>query len=337
MLSEDGSRAVLIDFGVSKHYDENDNQTTSTPIGRSKGYAPIEQYNSGSLNTFSPATDIYSLGATMFYLITGENPPEASIVSENGKITLPSYVSRRMAKVIEKAMKPRKKDRYQSVEEFRKAAGIKPERPLTNPPDEETNIIFKTPATTQKEGRANNSGQGKWDWYMWLFFPVSYSLTIQGDKRKKSLFSLLCHPLTIELLVLIGCGLTGESMQTKHLHDTLMSASVVIFSILSIMGFVGGVLCPFRTKGIGGLEIPKWYRWSIFSMSILSLGFSFDVICLCAYLLSPLIWGIGRIFRKLDLKLNDRFLRFALLAFSFALSLAVLSIFMFIFVFGGDS
>ena len=75
LLRKNGD-AVLIDFGISKRYDDAGGQTSTTPVGISKGYAPIEQYNQG-LQNFSPATDVYSLGATLFKLLTGQTPPEA--------------------------------------------------------------------------------------------------------------------------------------------------------------------------------------------------------------------------------------------------------------------
>lgn len=45
ILFRKNDEAVLIDFGISKHYDEDDGgQTSSTPVGVSEGYAPTEQY-----------------------------------------------------------------------------------------------------------------------------------------------------------------------------------------------------------------------------------------------------------------------------------------------------
>lgn len=117
ILLRDGKEAVLIDFGISKRYDESGNQTSSTPAGISKGYAPVEQYNQG-MQIFTPATDIYSLAATLYKMITGETPPEASTILENGLPEFPASVSSTVRKAIEKGMQPRRKDRPQSVEEF---------------------------------------------------------------------------------------------------------------------------------------------------------------------------------------------------------------------------
>lgn len=71
LLRQNGD-VVLIDFGMSKNYDVAGEQTTSSPVGVSVGYAPIEQSRVGGLGMFSPETDIYSLGATMFKMLTGQ-------------------------------------------------------------------------------------------------------------------------------------------------------------------------------------------------------------------------------------------------------------------------
>ena len=113
MLDKDGI-PKLIDFGISKNYDSSGNQTSSTPIGISEGFAPIEQYKQ-SVQEFSPQTDIYALGATLYYLITGKVPPEASLVFNDGLPELPPSISASTRNAIEQAMQPRKKDRPQSM------------------------------------------------------------------------------------------------------------------------------------------------------------------------------------------------------------------------------
>lgn len=109
--------AVLIDFGISKHYDESGGQTSSTPVGISKGYAPLEQGRDGDVSQFKPSTDIYALGATLYYLVTGNVPPEASLVYEDG-LDRPNSISDRIWNVIEYSMQPRRKDRPQSIKDF---------------------------------------------------------------------------------------------------------------------------------------------------------------------------------------------------------------------------
>ena len=119
ILLDDKGGAILIDFGISKGYTEEGHQTSSTPVGISAGYAPLEQYQQ-SLQDFSPATDVYGLAATLFYLLTGKNPPEASIVLNEGIGDKSIGISDTVWHAIEQGMNPRKKDRVQTVSEFLK-------------------------------------------------------------------------------------------------------------------------------------------------------------------------------------------------------------------------
>src|SRR5881227_110419 len=59
----------LIDFGIARHFKQE--QTQDTMYYYSVGYAPPEQY--GHSQT-SPRSDIYSLGATLYQMLTGHNP-----------------------------------------------------------------------------------------------------------------------------------------------------------------------------------------------------------------------------------------------------------------------
>lgn len=115
-------KPVLIDFGLSKQYDDAGNPETSTTIGAcTPGYAPIEQSNYNS-DTFSskglPVTmDIYALGATMFKMLTGHRPPIASDILNFG---FPESdfegknISSGTKNVVKRLMSPLWKDRPQS-------------------------------------------------------------------------------------------------------------------------------------------------------------------------------------------------------------------------------
>ena len=118
VLLNNKGEAVLIDFGLSKCYDADGEQTSSTPIGVSVGYAPLEQSRIGGVGTFSPATDIYSLGATFYKLVTGQTPPDASEVLDEGLPDMPSYISSKTQNAITQAMEARRKKRPQSIPEF---------------------------------------------------------------------------------------------------------------------------------------------------------------------------------------------------------------------------
>ena len=117
MVDGDG-KAVLIDFGVSKQYDEASGENTSTLMGHTPGYAPIEQVGR-SMVKFNAACDIYALGATLYKALTGQTPVEATLRAGGlGELDFPEYVSGNMRRAIDKAMKISRADRPQSIEEF---------------------------------------------------------------------------------------------------------------------------------------------------------------------------------------------------------------------------
>lgn len=117
ILRADDNVPVLVDFGLAKHYDSSGNQTSHTPSGMSKGFAAIEQYREGGVSRFSPAVDIYSLGATFYYMLTGKVPPSAVELINTG-LMFPDGFPEQYRHVITKAMAPVQMARYQSVGGF---------------------------------------------------------------------------------------------------------------------------------------------------------------------------------------------------------------------------
>ena len=165
ILLNSRGEAVLIDFGISKHYDSAGEQTSSTPVGISKGYAPLEQGRDGDVSQFGPSTDIYALGATLYYLVSGMVPPEASVAAEDG-IPRPMGLSDRLWHAIEQSMKPFRRNRPQDIPAFlalltpvKKAESPKPEPPKAKTDsDDETTV----------KGASHGPGHGTLNGHEWV-------------------------------------------------------------------------------------------------------------------------------------------------------------------------
>ena len=110
---------VLIDFGSARQALGTTHTLTAlvTP-----GYAPFEQYSAG--NEQGPWTDLYALGAVMFFAVTGKHPPDA--IKRMKVDSLPELLapvqerySPSVVKSIAWAMAPGERERPQSVGEWR--------------------------------------------------------------------------------------------------------------------------------------------------------------------------------------------------------------------------
>lgn len=128
MIRKSDDMPILIDFGTSKQYDEDGGQTSTMAPGFTHGYAPIEQYKPGGVSTFTPQTDIYALGATLYALLTGKKPPHYSEILEDGLPILPDYLHQQTKDGIEHAMEVGKNKRPTSISEFLQYFNYKEEK-----------------------------------------------------------------------------------------------------------------------------------------------------------------------------------------------------------------
>ncbi len=111
ILAKDGS-IKLIDFGIAREYKAGADSDTIY-IG-TRGYAAPEQYGAGQTNA---ATDIYSLGVTIFSLLTGKSPNEPPFEIKPLRY-YDKNISRELERIITKCTRPDPSERYQSVDEL---------------------------------------------------------------------------------------------------------------------------------------------------------------------------------------------------------------------------
>ena len=141
IMLDDKGDAILIDFGISKGYDEGGHETSTTPVGLSEGYAPIEQYQQG-LEEFSPASDVYALGATLYFLLHGKRPVSAIDRVSGTLLSVNSSLSESIKMIIDASMKVSKTERAKDVDVFIKGASSAPPSRTEPVPQEKSNGWF---------------------------------------------------------------------------------------------------------------------------------------------------------------------------------------------------
>lgn len=123
IMVEDNGRLRLIDFGIARAALPGDRTSTFLQGMGTSGFSPIEQY--GGLQSTDQRSDIYALGATLYYLCTGRVPPDAvARISGNMALTPPTHLvptlPAKLDALLAKAMADKQHDRHQSMAEFKR-------------------------------------------------------------------------------------------------------------------------------------------------------------------------------------------------------------------------
>jgi WD40 repeat protein len=238
-------KLVLIDFGASKQLTAKVINNPGTVIG-SFGYAPLEQMQGGEAY---PASDLYSLGVTCFYLLTGINPWELWKRQGYGWTThwrqyLHQPVSQELGRIIDNMLKEDYQQRYHSATEVLQQ--LKPSfTPLSTSTQLLTNNKPSLSPTTPNQYQASRPSPQAKSLPVLETFPPSAVLKQKTRFNKKVLLGG-----ALVLLVLVGTqiysytryglfptnpifamiGLPGNAFLVRDLTGHSASVSFVTFS-----------------------------------------------------------------------------------------------------------
>lgn len=188
----------LIDFGISKYYGS---KTMPAARAVSANFSSPEQYTSIGTDMRS---DIYSLGATLYYLFTGEKPLDAvKRMITPGEFkkpgTLNPSVTEELEAIILKAMELKKEKRYQSVSEMKRDF----EKVATSKKLEKSSVMPVSVTFTEiSEDRPSSYPEDKSTHYVIKFDPEDTSAS-NKNKNKKNLSRKIRSLLPAIILVVI--------------------------------------------------------------------------------------------------------------------------------------
>jgi len=117
MIDGNTGRVMLIDFGIARWVSQQEKGVTA--VG-TMGYAPPELFS----GRVQPASDVYSLGATMFHLLTGSDPQDNPLLifdftkNPRPRQIAPS-ISTEMELILMRTVEYKPEDRYRTAGELR--------------------------------------------------------------------------------------------------------------------------------------------------------------------------------------------------------------------------
>ena len=229
ILVDQNGKARLIDFGVSKRYDIKQQETSTTILTLSKGFASIEQYDSEGIQNFSPCPDIYSLGATMYNLLTGKIPTESILRATRplpSPVTLNQAISSKTEAAIMKAMAVVPADRFQSVSEMLDALDCPKEEEgkvnrggMSSPEyegDDETTMLYSSQPQTKGDDET-------------VLNADNAPITSKKKRRKTALVSLLIIIFaSVGSAVVFMMQRSGPDLPVANVSDTTPEQSTKV-------------------------------------------------------------------------------------------------------------
>lgn len=242
----------LIDFGASKQQSTVGGATMSTGISYTNGYAPSEQM-AQSYDKFGPWTDFYALGATMYKLLTNQDPPSVSDLSEDETedkhLALPMpNVSEEMKNLVVWMMQVNRLKRPKNVGEIRRilqqssvATSNNEETKVFSPHQSYANSVSEGEETQLIESTVSQSAKG--------------ILKFQEIVSEVSFCEIITHVLIFTALIGLFYKCVFENKKMINGEEDLY-LSIIMSVMLSIVIFALFIFPnPFQETDCGGIHM----------------------------------------------------------------------------------
>jgi tetratricopeptide (TPR) repeat protein len=154
-------QVFLVDLGLAET-GELQREMAKGTRGATPGFSAPEQYGEERTDARS---DVYSAGATLYALLTGQTPPDAlELVADPSQLLPPRQLNPEVSDAVEvailQAMRLPATDRFQSAAEF--AAALPRPQPAPDAPAQEASVPSATPSRTQRASLLTNRRAWLW-------------------------------------------------------------------------------------------------------------------------------------------------------------------------------
>lgn len=249
IIINNNNNAILIDFGSAREF-VNDKTQKHTSI-LTPGYAPLEQYSSTSRK--GAYSDIYSIGATLYFMLTGVKPLDAgSRAIENmpsPKDIVPE-IPDNWNKTILKAMELKPENRYQNIQDFlndlllgnnNTPPKIKPINNNNRNEDKNDikkpdNVIINNNNLNNKQAAPKKKKSPAFAILLMVFFIVSIIMMIIGFEA----LSEISTSVIVSIISFIGFifAAIGFKRRLKGLAITFFILNLILFVVFFILTIV---------------------------------------------------------------------------------------------------
>lgn len=242
----------LIDFGASKQQSTVGGATMSTSISYTNGYAPSEQM-AQSYDKFGPWTDFYALGATMYKLLTNQDPPSVSDLSEDETedkhLALPMpNVSGEMKKLVVWMMQEKRLKRPKNVGEIRRilqqssvATSNNEETKVFSPHQSYANSVSEGEETQLIESTVSQSAKG--------------ILKFQEIVSEVSFCEIITHVLIFTALIGLFYKCVFENKKMINGEEDLYLSIIMSVMLSSVIFALFIFPNPFQETDCGGIHM----------------------------------------------------------------------------------